>query len=238
VARGLGVAVPCEDHAACSLDRRTALELDALLCGNSRPIAGLLERVWLSVGGPLPTFVEFSSSLVLAIDVPACHGWRAPSHSMSPGAGYARPSSFTSVGECPPSMARHRPGFRPSNTNSVACRGRRVPLTVSKGGASGRKADGGGHGGQGHPPSSACSVMARKPKNGAVEWRQRAECGRARGEQVGAIDCVAMPDELPAELGPSPHLTALSPMTPRQIARCRPSADLSRQRHGLRTGTA
>ena len=82
-------------------------------------------------------------------------------------------SSSTSVGGCPPTLACHRPGIRRSKTNPVACRGRRVPLTVSEGGAIGRKADGGGHGGQGYPPSSAREVVASVRKKSAIEGQQR-----------------------------------------------------------------
>jgi hypothetical protein len=130
---------------------------------HSYPCRVRTTRVGLSAKArscPLPTVVEVSPSLVLAFDVPACHGWRAPSHSMpgdsapgarqaqtvrrtvcvrarSPGPGCARPSSLTSVGGCPPTLACHRLGIRRSKTTAVARRGQRVPFPVSRGGAGG-----------------------------------------------------------------------------------------------------
>jgi hypothetical protein len=90
-----------------------------------------------SASGPLPTVVDVSPSLVLALYLPACQGRRAPFHSMSSGSGCARPSPFTYVEGCPPTLACHRLGLRRSNTTAAARRGQRVPFPVSRGGAGG-----------------------------------------------------------------------------------------------------
>jgi hypothetical protein len=112
-----------------------------------------------SVFGPLRTLASARCAQRLACDRRASQGRRAPSHSMSPGPGCARPSSFTSVGGCPPPLACSRLGVRRSKTDTRTSRGQWVPFSVSKGGGAGA-ARPGGHGGEGNTLASARATVA------------------------------------------------------------------------------
>ena len=224
--RSRRVVVPFEDHSACSSGKRTPFRMGVSCRMNSRAVIGLLQQV-RPFAGPLRFLTMGSAAAADDVRREPRPAGTLPLHARGQCPGRSPGKNSPQDCLCPGSLPRHRPSAAGSSSTSA----------------------------EGHPLSSAGSgrgvrssntkALARwhveRQKNRETDFaerRQRAECGRARGEQVGAIDCVARPDELQAELGPSPHLTALSPMTPRQIARCRPSADLSLQRHGLRTGTA
>jgi hypothetical protein len=205
VAGGLGVAVLCETP-ACSLERWAAIELDALLGGNSRPVAGLRAHLQPSVGGTLASLMVGSAAFDDRRE-PRPEGalpLHAPRHRPS-----AAGSSLTSAEGHPLSSAGSGRGVRSSNTKAVAGQGRRVPSHVSKGGAGG-VADGGGHGVGGCPPTLARWHVERQIKR-RTEFDQLRRTSTNVGDEPNAaahevrcaraIDGGPQPDFFPAEPG-------------------------------------